>query len=598
MAAQRVLRLALWMSLSIGLSLGCAQSGSDGGLVETGEVQVSLTDAASDEIDRFEVDVLSIDLVKANGAEVAALPLTTRVDFADLVDVAEILTAASVPRGVYVAANVALDFSTAEVHLAGADDNAAVFDENGDPLQGTIDVMVQLDGGRPLIVLPGTPRMLTLDFDLDASVTVDAGSNSVEVTPVLVADVDLERPHVHRVRGPLESVDVAAGTCRIAVRPFRALVSVFGHLTVATDGDTHFEIDGERYVGAQGLMVLDEQPSFAAVVAIGAFDLGRRVFVATEVHVGASVPGGVLDVAQGLVTARSGDTLLLRGAQLDRAGGSVTFHAEIAVDLDPERTRVTKQFSADSLDIDAISVGQRIVVFGSLAVGSEDFVIETADWVRLVRTEVIGTVAATGEGSLTVDVRRIGRRLVRAFDFQGTGAEGDDANPASYRVDTGALSLEGLSAGAPVRVLGFASPFGSAPPDFEAQTIVDVSAVGALMRVAWGFLSTVQFEALDASRIDLDLSESPLLHHVDRAGTLTDLTEAPAAAVVPAASRGFYVVAGGGTITLFGEFDAFAAELESRLAAGRFARRLTALGHYSDATGVLSAGVVTVILTP
>jgi hypothetical protein len=45
------------------------------------------------------VDVLSIKLEKSNGDTVETLPNEARVDFADLADVTEFVTAATIPKG-------------------------------------------------------------------------------------------------------------------------------------------------------------------------------------------------------------------------------------------------------------------------------------------------------------------------------------------------------------------------------------------------------------------------------------------------------------------------------------------------------------------
>src|ERR1041385_4019386 len=102
----RTASLCLLLALSLP---ACKQSG--GSSSTTGGLQVSLADAASDQIDRFEVDVVSIDLLKANGAVVHTLPLTTRVDFAELTQVSELVNAVSIPTGAYQEVDMVLDFS-------------------------------------------------------------------------------------------------------------------------------------------------------------------------------------------------------------------------------------------------------------------------------------------------------------------------------------------------------------------------------------------------------------------------------------------------------------------------------------------------------
>ena len=86
---------------------GCADSGSGGsnptGNNDTGDLVVGLTDAESDFV-KYEVDIVSLTLTKQNGAVVDALPVVTRVDFAQYVEMTEFLTAATIPVGRYVEA--------------------------------------------------------------------------------------------------------------------------------------------------------------------------------------------------------------------------------------------------------------------------------------------------------------------------------------------------------------------------------------------------------------------------------------------------------------------------------------------------------------
>ncbi|MBI4607259.1 MAG: DUF4382 domain-containing protein [Planctomycetes bacterium] len=561
-----------------------------------GQVHVLLTDAASDEIDRFEVDIRSIDLVKRNGARVHTLPLTTRVDFADLVEVAELLNAASVPHGAYREVQLTLDFSTAAVHIAGAEANAAVIDEDGRPIAGLVTVGVDLEGRLRLVVAPGSTRMLTLDFDLDASTSVDAAANTVTLSPVLLAEIDHHRPRVHRVRGPLESVDVEGSSFTIAVRPFRALVSRFGTVRVSVGDATHYEVNDACYRGRAGLEALAALPRFAAVVAVGRLDARTGIFEASEVLAGSSVPGGTLDVVRGHVASRRGNEVTVLGAQVDRANGVVVFNAPVTVVLDPEATVVTKQLSLEPQATGDVSVGQLVLAFGELEGSPGSLVLSPARRVRLLRTRISGEVKAVGRGSLTLEVQRFGRRRPDAFDFSGTGPEGSEADPSSYDVETGDIDLEGIAAGTPVRVFGFVTPFGSAPPDFEAQTVVDVSDVSALLLVVWRHDSDEQV-VLGESRIELDLSDSPFVHHVERSGTRTDLMDLAGASLVPAGgSSGLYAIADRGMIAVFADFGAFLEELDQRLAGGTDARRLLATGSFDDASGELAAASVTVVL--
>src|SRR5262249_37099934 len=146
------------------------------------------------------------------------------------------------------------------------------------------------------------------------------------------------------------------------------------------------------------------------------------------------------------------------------------------------------------------------------------------------------------------------------FDFTGTGTGGIPADPANYQVTTGSINLTGLKAGSPIRVFGFVTRFGSAPPAFDALSVVAVSGVRALMEVAGMTSGThAEFEELSATKMVFDFTDSPLVHHVVRALALTDLSQLSAASLNPPAGEdfGFYAVSESDTVTVFKSFADF-----------------------------------------
>ena len=71
----------------------------------------------------------------------------------------------------------------------------------------------------------------------------------------------------------------------------------------------------------------------------------------------------------------------------------------------------------------------------------------------------------------------------------------------AYVIDTGALSQTGLAVKAPARVMGFVTPFGKAPPNFTAQTLVNFSGVPEALVVDWAQKgSTTAFMGLTATQ--------------------------------------------------------------------------------------------------
>ena len=594
-----------------GCSGGSGDSGAGGG--GSGEVVIGLTDAEGDFL-TYTVDVLSLTLTKKNGAVVETLPLETRVDFAQYTEMTEFLTAATVPSGVYVKALLTLDYTNADIQVEDADGNTVqvdtILDEDGKELS-ILEVAVHLEERNQLLIVPGIPAHLTLDFDLKVSnkVEFEGGVPTVTVEPVLLADVNPEDPKIHRLRGPLKSVDVRDESFKIIIRPFVHVISgahsPFSVLQVITDDKTMYDINGEHYQGINGLKALDEQQALTAVIVMGDLNIRQRKFEATQVYAGSSVPGGILDVVSGNVTSRSDDEFTVKGATLIRSDGSVIFNDEIEVLLG-ENTTVSKQLSNDAFEIDDISVGQRITVFGKL---NDDETQLDANFndedghghVRMHLTTLKGDVIDAEDGALIVDLKAIDLRRVGLFDFTGTGADpDDDADPLNYESDTGVLNLTDLTAGDPVKVRGFVTPFGHGPEeaDFSATTVVDVSAVKGVMLVSWDPASSAAIEGLSSDGFIMNLAGIGYFHHVKRAGVVTDLTDlAQDPAVEPNDDgKGLFLIIQDGSSQLFFDFAGFSEELTQRLAENAAVRRIAAAGLFDDASATMTATWVRVKL--
>jgi len=171
---------------------GGGGNGGDGtGSVEegTGAVYISLTDAPSD-FASYTVDIVSISLKKYLGAEVETLPLKQRVDFSQYTDMTEFVTACTIPVGVYTKATMTLDYSNADIKIKDGSGNIkqidshniTLLDDNGNAVQGKqISVTVDIENLSSLVILPGVPRHLALDFNLDATNEVDLDNLTLTV---------------------------------------------------------------------------------------------------------------------------------------------------------------------------------------------------------------------------------------------------------------------------------------------------------------------------------------------------------------------------------------------------------------------------------
>ncbi len=592
-----LLRLLAAFSLSAAVALGlyaCKNA------TEEGVVGIGLTDAPGDFLS-YTVDVTSLTLTKADGTVVQALPQRTRVDFARFVDLSEFVTAVTIPSGNYVSATLNLDYTNADIQVDdGTGVPVPVLPANIHDSQGaqvtTLSMIVKLDPARPLVIAPLVSSLLDLDFNLAASNLVDMSGPIVTVNPLLVADVNPDAPKPHRIRGPLDTVDMQAGSFTLVLRPFKLLQGDHGRLTFFTDSNTTFEIDQAGFTGSAGLAALAAK-RFAATIAIGSLDLTTRRFTATEVLAGTSVSFGTRDVLIGNVTARSGiNTLTVRGAELFRSDGRLSFQDTVSLTV-PSGTKVVKQAAVGgTFDIGSISVGQRVTVFGTLdALGTS--MSASTGLVRLLITQLNGHANSVPAGNtLVMTLDRIDGRPISLFNFSGTGTTGNDAIPTSYQVATGTLSLTNIASGTRLKVRGFVRPFGQATAtnDFSAITLIDVTNAPATLVVGWPSLESTPFNSYPPGGLVVNLLNAGLLHDVFRGGVDTQLSTGDAPTVHASnPARGLFVIGTNGTVQVYTQLGNYQAALQAGLAAGRKARSFVASGGtYFDASQTLTANLM------
>ncbi len=599
-----VLIIGLFLAATLGLT-GCSDwfeelNGENEEDVEesSGEIVIGLTDDAGDFVS-YTVNVSYLTLTKAGGAVVNALPLSTQVDFAQYTEMTEFLTAASIPSGLYTEATLTLDYQNAEIWVEDPDGDTvkveSILDEDGNPIT-TLEVSVHLEGRAALLIAPGIPAHLTLDFNLNASNNVafdQAGSPELTVKPVLLAEVNAEAPKIHRLRGPLKEVDETEGTFEVIVRPFLHIISgsseSFGVMEVITNNDTLYEINKETYYGQTGLSALAELQVLTAITVHGDLKFNPPRFKARQVYAGSSVPGGELDVVTGNVVSRENNVLTVKGAALIRSGGSVMFNNTLTVQLGVY-TPVRRQFSLEQYNIDDISVGQRVMVFGTLN-NEETELNATQGHARMLLTTLRGRTLDNGPPWLVIDMDSIDRRRISTFDFSGTGTDTDnDADPAHYEIDTGSLDVSSIPLETPVKVRGFVNAFGQAPEDFEAQTVVNVSNVMAFLTVNWSSDSTTAFSSVSSEALTLNLETAGLFHHLNRVGVVIDLTELSEPLLMQPLEEGLglFTISQDGVHKLHLTFANFVTDLQERLAANGLVKSLSAIGHFNDATSILT----------
>jgi len=605
-------RLGLaWLAILLAAVALSACGGSKDSATNTtgqnGALAVSLTDGAGD-FAAYTVDVVALSLTRADGTVVSTLPLSTRLDFTQYIDMSEFLTMATIPAGTYVAATLTLDYSNADIRVENSGGDlvkvAKIIDAAGNPLS-QVAVAVRLDDRNRLLIAPGVPMHLQLDYDLKATNTVTfdtQGVATMSVEPYLIADLNHDDgSKTQRVRGLLDTVAPAEHTFTALIRPFYAALSGdhqhFGLTTVTTDSATLYDLNGTSYQGPDGLTAMQGLAPHCALVVLGRLEFAPLRFVATQVSGGSSVAWSGKDIAAGTVLARSGNSLRLKGATLVHSDGSLTFNDLLTVTI-ASGTGVRRQLSAASFTSADISVGQRLTVFGALNLDDPQnpFLDATAGQVNLEMTTLLGKVVTVNSADpvaqLNLGLLAINPHRATLFDFSGTGSEaGSNADPNNYQIQTGALSLAGLSPGSPVMVRGFVQPFGAAPQDFNAQTIINLTNAGALLRVSWLPANASAFSDVSATGLTLNLTGVGPEHCVFRGLAPTDLnTLGQSPQIIPRAdNKGLFILRVDGTLQPFATFENFRSAVAEALTNGKLARTVWAQGDFADATATLSA---------
>jgi hypothetical protein len=531
---------------------------------DSGEITIALTDAEGD-FESYVVDVDYLRLQRANGDVVETVPLTTRVDFAELNRLTEFFTIATIPAGEYTSVVVGMNFNVAEILVQAADGSisaALAIDAAGNALT-QLEVTVRLPDDDPIRIAQGVPAHVTLDFDLDASNVVDFDRSPVTVTvqPFLYVTPAFERNREHRARGVLADVNEPAAEITLKVRPFHHRTGEFGRFTFSVDDETMYDVDGERLAGADGLAAVAMLDENTPVVTLGmVMDTG---FVADVVVAGSGVPWTDVDLIEGVVLAR-----------------------DFSVELHDDTIVATRLLDATLAPAD-ISVGQHLSAAGDM----RDDLTLSASRVVLHINQL--TARVLQPSPLVVDLAFLNGLRPSGFDFTGTGVTpADDADPEHYEIDTATLPLPGVEPGEAVRVRGLVNRFGFAPPDFNARTVIDVNQdrFPASLRVAWEGGTGSPFNSIEPARIDVDLSEARhvlQLRGLDAGGA--DLESV--ALLATDDGRGAYAVVVRGAAELHGyrQFSALVVELERQLAAGNLLHRIAAHGRYNAGTVELTA---------
>ena len=576
---------------------------------ECGTLIIGLTDADGDFLS-YTVDVLSLILEKADGTVIEVLPNATRIDFAQYVDLTEFISVAIVPPGVYVAGTIRLDYTNAEIIVEDGDvaRDAIVVGADGNSL-GQTELKIKLSDRDQLFINRATTSLLTIDFDLDASHTVDISSTPAIATaePFIIAELDPVDTKEIRVRGRFMEANEAEMYYVVALRPFYDKVGDFGRMKVFVTIDSNCEVNEAEFSGVECLRALEAAGQGTLTVAQGTLNVAERQFTANFILGGSSVPGNGTDAARGHVIARMDNELVVRGGTIILSdAASSFFRDDVTVTVGPN-TKVYKTYKFDRpllaiadrlLDISAISVGQKVTVRGTVTANDEIgvHIDATEGAVVLHVTHLNGIINSIMPGQIDIDLHSLGGRRPGIYNFTCTGGcePSTDADPGNYEVSTGNLLLDAQAAGKPVSAWGFVNEFMGAPPDFEGRTIIDYSDVRSALGVGWGAAgTTTPFTMMDLSGLLLDNQNEDIdqRHFIKQGPVLIDLTTLDSNTLIAPRETGrqLFVVKTTDSLQLYADFEEFLAALTISLDGVNAARSMYARGHYNADTNVFTA---------
>ncbi len=578
--------------------------GGDGSDNSQSAVTFAMTDAASDDVESFIVDVTAVDLTTAGGGVVGILSAPVTVDLASLDDTSEIMNVLNVPPGFYKSATITLDFTNAICLLVGQTTPASIVDVDGNALTGTLTLPIQF-GKHPFEAIGGRHHLLEFDFDLDQSVSTDQGTNTATVEPSFALHFDPSKPKQLLAFGGLVSVDTAHSSF-VADLKTKSGASL-DDLTIVTSSKTVFQIDGVASVGAAGLAALAAKPVDTWVQVYGKHAASEPKMIGQYVEAGTGTYNGGTDIVEGhIVDITSGGAgadpqLTVLGRSNDASHTTFQYNTQFTVATSFANTKVVRKLSSTQYTTDALDVGQRVRIFGMLTGVTMDATAAT-DVVREQPTKVFGFAnLAPASGELELDLKRVDLRDQSLFAWADGGTS--PADPAHFKVDIGTLGAGlGITNGTAVEARGYFSAIDDNGDDVVASSLENLDNAPSLLLIhdkLGGF--TVTTTALPAS-IEFDITGVAALGEkaiIDQGFVgANSLPTSPAPTVVPRFALGLYTIHDktSGSISVFLKFSDFSNALALQISQAAFLGHFSALGKYDANTNQMQATIATAVI--
>jgi hypothetical protein len=581
------------------------------------------------------VEIDQILLTRTDGTPVYPLLQPQIVDFAKLDEMPELFGAPAILEGTYTSASITLNYAASLyqtaaqifINLNGHSVAVSPVDSTG-AAAGSVTYTVKFDPAHPLVITQGVSTPIDFNFDLSAA-SVFSGT-TVTVHPFISASTVPNYTKPMRARGVFVTTDTVNNNFTMNARSFFDTQGTpVGAITIQTDANTAYNVNGAVYQGAAGLAAIKALQINTIVEAYGTFGNLNSLtpsFVATQVYAGIAVENLLADRITGTVASVSGNTVHIHGAEIESRCVSIPIGVSVSfVDDYPVTTAATTLVTVDGrpdlqdVPLQNLSVGQQVDMEAVATLINCGAVQATADatggLIRLTPTTGWGGLNTAPASGISANLLTLGGYQPEGLTFTGTGsATGADADPTAYAINTTGIDTSAIAANSLFRFDGLVTPFGTAPPDFTATSVTAGSATDQILTVEWAGNGTVTpFLKTDANGLVVDISGGGLgTTHFIQAGPLTiqdplttiDLTSPlvnPIIVADPARTSQFAVGNPASTtgLAVFHDYTSLLTDLGTVVLNGtNTIQKLVAVGNYNQATNTFTAYRIDMVQLP
>jgi len=586
------------------------------------------------------VEIDQILLTRNDNTPVYPLLQPQVVDFVKLGQLPEVFGAPAILEGTYTSASITVNYGATVyqpvgaqiyVNVNGKSTLVSPVDTTGTGTASTsVTYTVKFDPNHPLIIKHGVSTPLDFNFDLSASSVINTTTSPIQVTtrPFLSASTVPNYTQPLRARGVYVTTDTANNNnfTMNARSFFDTQGSPSGAIEIQTSDSTVYNINGTIYQGAAGLAQISKLQINTIVEAYGTFgDLNniKPNFVATQVFAGVSVENVLTDRITGTVSSRSGNTLHLKGAEVEArnfsvaTGVTLSFQDDLTMTIGPDTVvNVDGHAELTNVNTDYISVGQQLDIEALAAVDSSNNVIVDANglptWsatsglIRLTPTIGWALQNSVGSGDVSASLITLGGFDPGTLTFTGTNSV-----PSAYAVSTSGIDTSSLAASPLFQFDGLVTPFGMAPPDFVADSVTSAATADQVMTVQWTGAGTTQpFISIDANGLVVNIAggglattpivQSGPLYQVSSA-TTTDISAVNPLIVADPSLHSQFTIGNPTSTTglsVFHDYSSFLTALGPALNGSNTVLNLVAVGHYNTTTNTFTAYRIDLVQLP